>query len=218
MNNTKLLVSLNRKDVYRQLLAMCEDSRIFSVRIFPDGFEEKDLELLTVADRIAVTEQPDIQLQYKIIGYIRLMPQDDNTLIVFRQENHPLWHDIPVVNPALWDNFVKTFFEYFSEEESEKIIMDAIEKAAEAINKFHQRIENNSSTKLIWERLNRLHKSDNPIDRVIADSVPVAPFSYLSEAGERLSNELGKQLVDAPPIADRQRQDEKGEENDDLVT
>jgi len=112
MENKTLIVKLNKNDVYRQLLAMCNDSEDYSLQ--QGDYKDKELECLSVADRKQITaEKMNIPLRKKILGYIRLLPNNDDTLIAFVHKNRPEWYDHPVINPELWDSFIKAVFGYF---------------------------------------------------------------------------------------------------------
>lgn len=115
MENKSLVIKLNRNDVYRQLLAMCNDGEIYSLVTFLDGYKDSDLECLTVADRKAITEHPNTTAKDKIIGYIRLLPNNDDTRIIFVHKNRPEWYNYPVINPELWNSFINAVFEYFKD-------------------------------------------------------------------------------------------------------
>lgn len=111
IENKNLVVKLNRNDVYRQLLAMCNDGIDFSLQ--QGDYKDKKLECLTVADRKAITEHPNTTAKDKIIGYIRLLPNNSDTLITFVHRNRPEWYNYPVINPDLWGSFINAVFEYF---------------------------------------------------------------------------------------------------------
>lgn len=111
IENKNLIVKLSRNDVYRQLLAMCNDGEVFSLQ--QGDYQDIDLECLTVADRKAITEHPNTTAKDKIIGYIRLLPNNSDTLIVFVHRNRPEWYNFPVINSDLWGSFINSVFEYF---------------------------------------------------------------------------------------------------------
>lgn len=111
MKNT-LIVKLNQNDTYRQILAMCNDGENYSLQ--QGDYKETELEVLTVADRKEITiEKMNTPLQGKMLGYIRLLPYNGNTLIIFVHKNRPEWYDYPVINPELWDDFITAVSEYF---------------------------------------------------------------------------------------------------------
>jgi hypothetical protein len=106
---SEVTIALKRWDVYRHLVALCNDDNRFAMR---KAEIDDDLEALTIVDAKEAGRLGG-KAKGAVVGTVRLLPAGDNTVVMFVHKD-ALWHlEISDPGKLLFLEFIQRVTGYF---------------------------------------------------------------------------------------------------------
>lgn len=107
------IIRLSREDVYRHLIALCQNDYLFSISDYRKDMQEQDFERIIISDAKLVDKQGDVR--GAVIGTIRLLPNGDKTTAMFVDKD-AIWNKpIPEAGKRLFTQFFKRAKKHFKD-------------------------------------------------------------------------------------------------------
>lgn len=105
------IIQLSREDVYRHLIALCQNDDLFSISDYRKDMQEQDFERIIISDAKLVAKQGNVR--GAVIGTIRLLPNGDKTTAMFVDKD-AIWNEaILEYGKRLFTQFFKRSKKHF---------------------------------------------------------------------------------------------------------